>query len=50
MHRSSTHWTSAFQQGSRDYTYFINFSQGDGSQMQKVPTNTASVRAVRRIP
>jgi len=48
--QNSTHWTSTSQHTSPDYTYFINFSQGDVSQMQKVSGNTARVRAVRAIP
>lgn len=48
--RDSTHWTSTSQHASPDYTYSINFSQGDVSQMQKVAGNTARVRAVRNIP
>lgn len=48
--RNSTHWTSTSQHASPDYTYFVNFSQGDISQMQKVAGNTARVRAVRTAP
>jgi hypothetical protein len=48
--QNSTHWTSTSQHASPDYTYFINFSQGDVNQMQKVAGNTARVRAVRAIP
>lgn len=48
--QNSTHWTSTSQHNSPDYTYYLNFSQGDVGQMQKVPGNTARVRAVRNIP
>jgi hypothetical protein len=48
--QNSTYWTSTSQHATPDYTYFINFSQGDISQMQKVAGNSARVRAVRTIP
>lgn len=47
---NSTHWTSTSSNQSPDYAYYINFSQGNTAEQQKVPGNPARVRAVRNIP
>jgi len=45
---NTTYWTSTSHHNTPDYTWYVNFSQGDFAIMQKI--NPARVRAVRTAP